>query len=78
MKLATLEKYVALVYAPGSAPSLSTLRRRIRKSEVPGGVLDMGRYYVDLDASDKVRQVASDLEVFRAKSKKNPNLAGLI
>jgi hypothetical protein len=76
MKLATLDEYRKLIYAPGSAPSLSTLRRRI--FNIPGGVKDLGRYYVDLDASDKVRQLSSDLDVYREQAKKNPNLAGLI
>jgi hypothetical protein len=76
MKLATLEKYVALVYAPGSAPSLSTLRRRIL--DIPGGRVDLGRYYVDLDANDKVQQLGRELQNHRTQAKKNPNLAGLI
>jgi hypothetical protein len=35
MRLATLAEYRRLVYAEGSAPTLKTLRRRIK--EIPGG-----------------------------------------
>jgi hypothetical protein len=76
MKLATLDQYRKLIYATGSEPSLSTLRRRI--NDIPGGRVDLGRYYVDLDASDKVHQLANELQEHRIASKHDPLLAGLL
>jgi hypothetical protein len=76
MKLATLEEYRKLVYAEGSAPSISTLRRRI--GEIQGGMKDLGRYWVDLHKNEKAGQIQSELQDYRSKAKKNPNLAGLI
>jgi hypothetical protein len=76
MRLEKLEKYRALVYAPGSGPSLSTLRRRIR--QIPGGRVELGRYYVDLDANEKADQLSRDVDERREQLKQDPLLEGLI
>jgi len=57
MRLATLATYRKLVYAEGSAPTLPTLRHRIK--DIPGGRVELGRYYVDLDLNERAHQVAS-------------------
>jgi hypothetical protein len=38
-----------LIYAPGSEPSIATLRARVSAKKVPGGRIEDGHYYVDLD-----------------------------
>jgi hypothetical protein len=76
MRLASLDVYRKLVYAPGSEPSLTTLRRKIRN--IPGGRIDLGRYYVDLDANDKVNQLLNDAVERREQLKRDPLLDGLI
>jgi hypothetical protein len=38
----------------------------------------MGRYYVDLDANDKVNQLSNDVEERRERLKRDPLLDGLI
>lgn len=76
MRLATLASYMKLVYAEGSAPSISTLRKRIK--EIPGGRVEMGRYYVDLDANDRLNGVRTEIDETRKQLKANPLLDGLI
>lgn len=76
MRLATLAEYRKMVYAEGSAPTLVTLRRRIKT--IPGGRVESGRYYVDLDVNDKVNHVRSEIEETRERLKNDPLLEGLI
>jgi hypothetical protein len=57
MRLATLAEYRRLVYIEGSAPTLSTLRNRIK--DIPGGRVELGRYYVDLDVNQQAQRIAS-------------------
>jgi hypothetical protein len=57
MRLATLAVYRQLVYAEGSAPALKTLRHRIK--DIPGGRVELGRYYVDLDVNRQAQRIAS-------------------
>lgn len=76
MRLATLDEYRKLIYAPGSEPSLTTLRRKIQR--IPGGRIELGRYYVDLDANDRVNQLSKDAEDRRERLKRDPLLEGLI
>ena len=57
MRLATLAVYRQLVYAEGSAPALKTLRNRIK--DIPGGRIELGRYYVDLDVNRQAQRIAS-------------------
>ena len=76
MRLATLAEYRRMVYAEGSAPALKTLRLRIK--DIPGGRIELGRYYVDLDANDEVNELAransSRIQTLRA----DPRLKGLV
>jgi hypothetical protein len=76
MKLATLEEYRKLVYAEGSAPSIVTLRRRIK--DIVGGRVELGRYYVDLDANDAVNELARANSSRIAALRSDPRLKGLI
>jgi hypothetical protein len=61
MKLVSLAEYRRLVYADGSGPNLKTLRRRIR--DIPGGRIELGRYFVDIDANERLRVVGHDAQV---------------
>jgi hypothetical protein len=76
MRLATLAEYARLVYAPGSAPTLKTLRLRIK--DIPGGRVELGRYYVDLDANDRVNEIAKANNARIAELRKDPRLKGLV
>ncbi len=77
MKLISLEKYAALVFAPGSAPTLSTLRRQIQKSQIPGGRKEVSRYYVDLDVNDHARKLSESVEARLDALIADPLLEGL-
>jgi hypothetical protein len=76
MRLMKLSQYRLTVYAPGSAPSLGTLRSRIH--DIPGGTVLHGHYYVDMDKLENV----SDLLAKAAKKERelaaNPLLADLV
>jgi hypothetical protein len=76
MRLATLAEYRRLVYAEGSAPSIDTLRRRIK--EIPGGRKEFGRYFVDLDMIERVNTVRSEIAESRERFRNDPLLKGLI
>jgi hypothetical protein len=76
MRLATLVEYRRLVYIEGSAPTLKTLRRRIK--DIPGGRVELGRYYVDLDANDRVNQIAKANNARILELRSNPRLKGLV
>ena len=76
MRLATLAIYRQLVYAEGSAPALKTLRRRIK--DIPGGRVELGRYYVDLDANGRVNQIAKANSSRILELRSHPALKGLI
>lgn len=72
MRLATLAEYRRLAYAEGSAPTLVTLRRRIM--EIPGGRIELGRYFVDLDANDRVNNLSSTVQAELDDLMKHPLL----
>jgi hypothetical protein len=76
MRLVTLAQYRDLVYAPGAAPSITTMRKRIK--EIPGGRVELGRYYVDLDESERLNGLRQKNDEKRENLKANPLLAGLI
>jgi hypothetical protein len=78
MRLAKLSEFRSLIYAPESAPSLETLRARIRRGEIPGGLRQGRSYYVDLDEFDRIYDVRSTIEERRRKFKEDPLLKGLI
>lgn len=49
MRRVKLAEFCRLVYSPESAPSFSTLRARIDRKEIAGGLREGRLYYVDLD-----------------------------
>ncbi|HEX5461867.1 MAG TPA: hypothetical protein VFX20_18025 [Steroidobacteraceae bacterium] len=78
MRLAKLSEFRRLIYTPESAPSDSTLRRRIDKGLIPGGTTQQGHYYVDLDDYDRATKLRARLTAQQAELAKNPLLAGLL
>lgn len=78
MRLAKLSEFRRLVYTPLSAPSDSTMRRRIDKGQVPGGTVQQGHYYVDLDEYDRATKLRARLTAQQAELARNPLLAGLL
>ena len=76
MRLAKLSEFRRLVYTPQSAPHIDTLRARI--GEIPGGRVELGRYYVDLDEYDRVTSLRQSIDHARAALAKDPLLEGLI
>lgn len=78
VRLAKLSAYRQLIFAPGSAPSLSTLRKCIDRNGIPGGTVLDGRYYVDLDEFDAAHNLRAGIAARQAQRAKDPLLAGLI
>lgn len=78
MRLAKLSEFRQLVYTPASAPSDSTLRRRIDRGQVPGGTIQQGHYYVDLEEYDRATKLRAQLTARQAELARNPLLAGLL
>jgi hypothetical protein len=76
MRLTSLQKFRDLVYAPGSAPSLRTLRKRIH--EIPGGTVELGHYYVDLDEYDRHHNLRAGVAETVAKLERSPLLESLL
>ena len=76
MRLAKLSEFRRLIFTPDSAPKLDTLRAKIDK--IPGGTIQAGRYYVDLDEYDRATNLRMGIEAKRAELAKNPLLDGLI
>jgi hypothetical protein len=76
MKLVSLAEYRRLVYADGSGPNLKTLRRRIK--DIPGGRIELGRYFVDLDVFDANNDMRRGLAEKLEKHRTSPLLKGLI
>jgi hypothetical protein len=75
VRLAKLSEYRDMVYAPGSRPTLDTLRRRIK--EIPGGRVELGRYY-DLDANDRVNKLLDAAHDKVDRLRNNPLLKDLV
>lgn len=78
MRLAKLSEFRRMIYAEGSGPSLTTLRIRINSNEIPGGRIEHGHYYVDMDEYDRATGLRSSLAAQQAEAAKDPLLAGLI
>lgn len=76
MRLVTLKAYRSLIYAPGSEPSLVTLRTNLDK--IPGGCRVRGRCYIDLDVHDRITKARCELEERRQRLLKSPVLRGLL
>jgi hypothetical protein len=78
MRLSKLTEFRRLFFTPDSAPSLSTLRKRIDRNVIPGGTVLDGRYYVDLDGFDAAHSVRISIAARQAQRAKDPLLDGLI
>lgn len=78
MRLAKLSEFRRMRYAPGSEPSLKTLRARIDRGEIPGGTVEGKRYYVDLDEFERATGMRRNLEECRNQLARDPLLAGLV
>lgn len=76
MRLIKLSQFRRLVYAPGSAPSLATLRRRIY--EIPGGRRELGQYWVDLDEYEGIRDQRVQIANRERELAQDPLLKGLV
>jgi hypothetical protein len=78
MRLAKLTEFRAMIYTPESAPALSTLRRRIDRDLIPGGRIQEGHYYVDLDEYDRAMNLRRSLASRQAELAQHPLLNGLV
>jgi hypothetical protein len=78
MRLCKLKQFRSMYYAMGSEPALSTLRARINAGTLPGGVIESGRYYVDLDEHERITKAGANLESLRRQLIELPELEGLI
>lgn len=76
MKLAKLSEFRQMMYTPKSAPSIKTLRSRIDAGKLPGGLIDSGHYYVDLDEYSRATNLQKNLEARRQDLEKK--LTGLV
>jgi hypothetical protein len=76
MRLMKLSEYRRRFYVPGSLPSLSTLRNRIR--EIPGGTVLHGHYYVDLDKLERMTDLRAEALAREREIAQDPVLAGLV
>ena len=77
MRLVDLGEYKRMIFAPGSGPSLRTLRKHIE--EIPGGCIVLGRYYVDMDEYDRRTNLRAGLDAReRTILQGNPMLAELL
>jgi hypothetical protein len=64
------------VYAEGSGPALNTLRKRIK--DIPGGRMELGRYYVDLDENERQRGIKNPTAKRIAELRASPLLKNLL
>jgi hypothetical protein len=78
MRLANLTEFRHLIYTPESAPAQATLRRRIDRGLIPGGTVQAGRYYIDLDEFDRATNLRARLATELAELEKDPLLDGLL
>jgi hypothetical protein len=65
-------------YVEGSGPSLSALRVYIRANKLPGGLIEYGHYYVDLDEYEVGYNLRTDMIRQLVEASRNPRLKGLI
>lgn len=78
MRLMKLREFKRIVYSPESAPSDSTLRRRIEQGKLPGGLKDGSIFYVDMDKFDQATNLRAELAAQQQQLATNPLLAALI
>lgn len=78
MRLANLSEFRSIIYTPNSAPSLSTLRRKIDAEKIPGGRKEDGRYFVDMDEYDVATNLRAGIIAKKAALADDPLLKDLI
>lgn len=78
MRLASLEEFRRAIFTPGSAPSIRTLRARIRAGKIAGGMIEAGRYYVDMDAYEAKHRIRAGIIARINELQTDPRLQGLI
>lgn len=78
MRLASLNEFRGMVYTPESAPSLRTLRARVRAGKIAGGRTEGARYYVDLDEYDRAHQLRAAVGARQSELRRDELLARLV
>lgn len=78
MRLANLTEFRRTYFSPASAPAISTLRARIAAGKIPGGMVDGGRYYVDLDEYERAKGISVRNAQRRTELMRHPLLRGLV
>ena len=82
MRLAKLAEFRRLFFTPGSAPSLTILRRKF--AQIPGALVLQGTRYIDLDefqraitGVDPVQERVAEARRIKAEIENDPLLKGL-
>lgn len=78
MRLANLAEFRALYFTPSSAPTMETLRSRIRADKIPGGKKRGNRYYVDLDEFERAEKIRDTARAEQRELEQEPLLQGLV
>jgi len=78
MRRAKLSEFRRLIYAPDSAPSFSTIRSRINRREIAGGIREGRLYYVDLDIYFREHDVRAENISRLAELRADPRLKDLM
>lgn len=78
MRLAKLTAFRRLVYAQDSAPCLKTLRGWVRDGKIPGGRIEHGHFWVDLDAYDRATGLREGIEARRQQLAAELQAQGLV
>lgn len=77
MRLASLKAYRGTFFAPDSAPTIPTIRAQAKDGTLPG-VLQGGRWYIDLDELDKRMGITAKLDQQHKSLIDSPELEGLV
>lgn len=76
MRLATLKQYRSTFFAPGSEPSIGTVRAQAKDGTLPG-VLQGRLWYIDLDALERKHGIVAGLDAEARALLESPELDGL-
>ena len=77
MRLAKISEYRKTFFAPGSEPSITTIRAQAKDGRLPG-VLHGGLWYIDLDELDRIYRMTAKLDDVRKALLSSPELEGLL
>jgi hypothetical protein len=77
MRLASIKAYRSSFFAPDSAPTIATIRAQAKDGTLPG-VLQGGRWYIDLDELDRRMGVTAKLDQQQKALLASPDLEGLV